>query len=139
MARFIDKHKGLSRRTFLRGMTVAQAPVFLGLPPLVSMFNSSGTAYAAESGVSAPVQKRFVFWFNGNGIPERYWIPTETGANYDMTPCLSPLARIRNDVLVLSGLDNAGDRSGHSTSTSALISCTKYTGRGPSGHLSIRC
>jgi hypothetical protein len=96
------------------------------------MFDASGTAYAAESAVKAPVQKRFVFWFNGNGIPERYWIPSQTGAAYDMTPCLSPLARMRNDVLVLSGLDNAGDRSGHPTSMSALMSCTKYTGRGPS-------
>jgi hypothetical protein len=50
-----------------------------------------------------------------------------------MTPCLAPLARVRNDVLVLSGLDNAADRSGHPTSMSALISCTAYTGRGPSG------
>jgi hypothetical protein len=75
------------------------------------MFNLNGTAYAADTKVNGAVQKRFVFWFNGNGIPERYWIPSATGADYDMTPCLSPLARVRNDVLVLSGLDNAGDRA----------------------------
>ena len=23
-------------------------------------------------------EKRFLLWFNGNGIPERYWIPTAT-------------------------------------------------------------
>ena len=50
---------------------------------------------------------RFVLWFNGNGIPERYWIPDRAGADYDITPCLSPLARLRDDVHVLSGLDNA--------------------------------
>jgi hypothetical protein len=133
MAHVISKRTRLSRRTFLRGITAAQAPVLVGLPPLVSMFNGNGTAYAAETKAAAPVQKRFVFWFNGNGIPERYWIPSATGANYDMTPCLSPLARVRNDVLVLSGLDNSADRSGHPTSMSALISCTPYTGRGPSG------
>ena len=131
MAHVISNRIRLSRRTFLRGMTAAQAPVLIGLPPLVSMFNFNGTAYAADT--KAPVPKRFVFWFNGNGIPERYWIPSATGANYDMTPCLSPLARVRNDVLVLSGLDNSADRSGHPTSMSALISCTPYTGRGPSG------
>ena len=48
-----------------------------------------------------------MLWFNGNGIPERYWIPAETGAIIDMTPCLSPLAPFRNDIHVLSGLDNA--------------------------------
>jgi hypothetical protein len=133
MAHVINKRFRLSRRTFLRGMTAAQAPVLVGLPPLVSMFNLNGTAYAADTKPNGALQKRFVFWFNGNGIPERYWIPTATGAEYDMTPCLSPLARVRNDVLVLSGLDNAADRSGHPTSMSALISCTPYTGRGPGG------
>src|SRR4026209_2216463 len=114
MAHVINKRTRLSRRTFLRGMTVAQSGLG-GLPPLVSMFNLNGTAYAADTKMSGAVQKRFVFWFNGNGIPERYWIPSATGADYDMTPCLAPLARVRNDVLVLSGLDNAGDRSGHPT------------------------
>ena len=59
----------------------------VGLPPLAAMFNSTGTAYAAERTVAgkvaeAPIENRFVLWFNGNGIPERYWIPAETGANY---------------------------------------------------------
>src|SRR5688572_4214345 len=100
MANLITKRIRISRRLFLKGVTATQAPVAVGLPPLVSMFNSAGTAYAAE----APVDKRFVLWFNGNGIPERYWIPDNTGAEYDMTPCLAPLARLRNDVHVISGL-----------------------------------
>ena len=79
MAHVISKRNRLSRRTFLRGMTAAQAPVLVGLPPLVSMFNFNGTAYAADTKVNAPLQKRFVFWFNGNGIPERYWIPIGDG------------------------------------------------------------
>jgi hypothetical protein len=133
MAHVISKRNRLSRRTFLRGIGAAQAPILVGLPPLASMFNFNGTAYAADTKAEAPPPKRFVFWFNGNGIPERYWIPSATGTSYDMTPCLSPLARVRNDVLVLSGLDNAADRSGHPTSMSALISCTRYNGRGPSG------
>jgi len=103
------------------------------------MFNSSGTAYAAETaaGGTAPIEKRFVFWFNGNGIPERYWIPSRTGANYDITPCLTPLARLHDEVLVLSGLDNAAaggsSGDGHSGSMSGLMTCTRYTGRGPGG------
>jgi hypothetical protein len=128
--------KRLSRRTFLRGLTVAQAPVLLGLPPLASMFNSDGTAYAGERSAAdtdAPIKKRFVLWFNGNGIPERYWIPSRTGTDYDVTPCLSPLARIRDDVLVISGLDNEGGGSSHPSSMSALMSCTPYTGRGLGG------
>src|SRR5688500_4154208 len=109
MPNVITRRPRLSRRLFLRGMTVAQAPVFVGLPPLVSMFNSNGTAYAAETNPAkqaTPVEKRFVLWFNGNGIPERYWIPDNFGADYDMTPCLAPLARLRNDVAIVSGLED---------------------------------
>src|SRR5580693_8399739 len=108
MPNVITKRVRVSRRRFLTGLT-AQTSVVLGLPPLVSMFNAAGTAYAAETRPdkkALPVEKRFVFWFNGNGIPERYWIPSRAGANYDMTPCLTPLARLHDEVLVLSGLDN---------------------------------
>ena len=63
------------------------------------------------------IESRFVLWFNGNGIPERYWIPAEDGPDYDITPCLAPLAPFRDDVHVLSGLDNAprppGPGNGH--------------------------
>ena len=138
MAHVISKRNRLSRRTFLRGMTASQAPVLIGLPPLVSMFNFNGTAYAAETKAGSPVQKRFVFWFNGNGIPERYWIPTETGPGFTLTPCLSPLAPFRNDIHVITGLDNPSARkpgpgNDHHRSMSALVSGTSFTGRGAGG------
>jgi len=99
------------------------------------MFNSTGTAYAADL-APKPIETRFVLWFNGNGIPERYWIPTEEGTDYDITPCLAPLAPWRKDVHVLSGLDNAaanGKGNGHTNSMSSLMTGTYFTGRGPSG------
>src|SRR5258708_21120771 len=141
MSQVITKRTRLSRRIFLKGLTAAQIPVIVGVPPLISMFNSTGTAYAADAaprtGEDSSIGKRFVIWFNGNGIPERYWIPSKTGADYDITPCLTPIGRLKDDVLVLSGLDNSavggmgGD--GHASSMSALMPCTRYTGRGPAG------
>ena len=119
----------LSRRTMLGA---------IGLPPLVSMFNSHGTAYAAPGPGAVEhkaIESRFVLWFNGNGIPERFWIPAEEGAHYGMTPCLSPLAPFRNDVHILSGVDNAaakGMGNGHTNSMSGLMTGTPFTGRGPS-------
>ena len=93
MSQIITKRPRLSRRRFLRGATVAGAAVRIGLPPLASMFNSTGTAYAAgTTGVAAPIESRFVFWFNGNGIPERYWMPDGTGTEFALSPCLAPLA-----------------------------------------------
>src|SRR6187431_1336332 len=134
MPQLITKRVRLSRRLFLRGLTAAQAPAIVGLPPLVSMFNSTGTAYAAETVKGKPAaapDKRYVLWFNGNGIPERYWIPSREGVDYDMTPCLSPIARLRDDVLVLSGLDNTHGGNGHPQSLCALMTCTPLTSNGP--------
>src|SRR3982750_95286 len=116
MSRVITKRNRLSRRIFLKGLTAAHTPIIVGVPPLVAMFNSQGTAYAAEARTEPPpapaIDKRYVLWFNGNGIPERYWIPSSTGTDYDITPCLSPIARLREDVLVLSGLDNTHGGNG---------------------------
>ena len=135
MSHVITKRMTVSRRRLLKGLTASGTSIWMGLPPLVSMFNSTGTAYAAEPG--KPIENRFVLWFNGNGIPERYWIPDRTGPDYDVTGCLTPIARLHDHVHVLSGMDNsavgnaAGD--GHSTSMSALMTCTHYTGRSPGG------
>jgi hypothetical protein len=71
------------------------------------MVNSHGTAYATDR---TPIQPRFLLWFNGNGIPERYWVPAETGVEYDLTPCLAPLAPFKKDIHVISGLDNPAAR-----------------------------
>ncbi len=139
MSQVITKRTRISRRSLLKGLTAAGSPIVIGLPPLTAMFNSLGTAYAADPAnvqVQKPVESRFVLWFNGNGIPERYWIPSEEGANYRMTPCLSPLAPFREDFHVLSGVDNAaahGQGNGHTNSMSGLMTGTPFTGRGPSG------
>jgi len=133
MSLVITNRVRTSRRALLKGITAAGARIAIGLPPLASMFNAAGTAYAAEQ---KPIESRFVLWFNGNGIPERYWIPAEEGADYELTPCLAPLAAWRKDVHVLSGVDNAaatGKGNGHTNSMSGLMTGTDFTGRGASG------
>ena len=79
-----------------------------------------------------------MLWFNGNGIIEKYWIPREDGADYEMTPCLQPLARFRNDIHVISGVDNPAARlpgpgNGHHNSMSGLVSGEMFSGRGAGG------
>lgn len=131
----------LPRRSFLRGMGLFGAAVRIPLPPLACMFTTNGASYAADPATGAAQQApptRFVYWFNGNGIPERYWIPLETGSDYTMTPCLSPLARFRDDIHVISGIDNPNGRTSgvgnaHQRSMSALVSGEKFTGRGAGG------
>ncbi len=132
----------LTRRRFLKSLGMTGAMLKIGLPPLEAMFNSNGTAYAAEAvahrQLETPIESRFLLWFNGNGIAERYWIPTETGPGYSLTPCLSPLAPFTNDFHVISGLDNAAARlpgpgNGHHNSMSALVSGMPFSGRGAGG------
>ena len=98
----------LSRRRLLKSVATA-----IALPPLEAMFNLNGTLYAADvkRGVAAAKpQTRFLLWFNGNGITERYWMPTTTGADYEITPCLAPLAPFRDDIHIITGLDNPAAR-----------------------------
>ena len=125
MANVITKRIRLSRRGFLGS---------IGLPPLAAMFNANGTAYANDTAV----ETRFVLWFNGNGIVEKYWVPAETGSGYTMTPCLAPLAPFRDDFHVITGLDNPAARlpgpgNDHHRSMSALMTGTQFTGRGAGG------
>ena len=77
----------LTRRRFLRNMSMTGAAIRVGLPPLAAMFNMNGTAYAATAKTAAAIPSRFLFWFNGNGIPERYWIPRDRhGLRADAVP-----------------------------------------------------
>jgi hypothetical protein len=95
------------------------------------MFNNNGTAYAAGP-VAGSIPSRFVLWFNGNGIVENYWVPRVTGADYELTPCLSPLAPFKKDVHVITGLDNPNGK-GHHGAMSSLMSGEAFTGRGAGG------
>lgn len=126
------KDRSLPRRLFLRSLS----GVTIGLPPLAAMFNANGTAFAATP--KAEIPTRFVYWFNGNGVVEKYWIPSETGSDFTMTPCLAPLAPFRNDIHVVTGLDNPAARmpgpgNDHHRSMAALVSGTQFTGRGAGG------
>jgi hypothetical protein len=108
----------LHRRTFLRGAGVA-----LALPWLEAMIPRSAGA-AVVSG-KAPV--RMAFLFTPNGVIPSAWEPKEFGANYALSPTLEPLAAVKSDVLVLSGLsqqsaDALGDGAGdHARSASAFL------------------
>ncbi len=118
--------KPLSRRTLLKGLGFGGI-VQIGLPPLDAMFVPKQT-----------VEPRFVFWFNGNGISEKYWIPQATGRDFEFTPCLNPLAPFRNDIHIVTGLDSPAARlpgpgNSHYPSMSALVSGKPYTGRGAGG------
>jgi hypothetical protein len=109
---FITK-RTLSRRTFLRGAgTVAALPLLDAMiPPL-----------AAQSGGPAP---RLSFVYVPNGVILEQWTPMTVGAGFDLPPILAPLANVRNQLNILSGLahreaDSKGDGTGDHPRASAV-------------------
>src|SRR5262249_56107609 len=98
------KFQPLSRRTFLRG-----AGVSLGLPLLEAMLPSRGLAAAPKAAVAA-VRAAYLDFPNGAWMDA--WVPKETGPDYELPFSLTPLAPVRDSVVVLSGLDKPFSRSG---------------------------
>ncbi|MEO8467236.1 MAG: DUF1552 domain-containing protein [Gammaproteobacteria bacterium] len=111
---FITK-RTLPRRTFLRaaGATIA-------LPLLDSML----PAFGADA---APWVPRLGFMYVGNGIVHRTYKPVTEGADFALSPVLLPLAPLRKQLTVVSGLDhkqaeNFGDGTGdHPRSSAAWL------------------
>ncbi len=89
----------LSRRTVLRGV-LGGALVGVALPALEIFLNDSGTAHASGEGFP----RRFGWWFFGNGSHANKWNPTDTGPDYQLSEELEPLAEVKGDVTVVSGL-----------------------------------
>ena len=85
----------LSRRTLLRGLGVSMA-----VPCLDSL--APGVAAASQAAGGTPRRMAYLFVPNGVHVPD--WVPTETGFGYQLPYILEPLAAVRDDLLVLSGL-----------------------------------
>lgn len=114
---------GISRRAVLRGLGTAMA-----LPLLDSLITR--TASAGVGGAAAP-PRRMAFLYVPNGAYMPYWMPKTEGPDYEMTPCLAPMAEHRKDMLVFGGLtcDKAranGDGGGdHARASSAFLTGTQ--------------
>jgi hypothetical protein len=89
----------LNRRTVLKGL-LGGAVVSIALPPLEAMMNRHGTAYAG----AATFPKRFGVWFWGNGVLPAQWLPAGEGPGWEPSPTLAPLAPVRANLAVVSGL-----------------------------------
>ena len=80
----------LSRRRFLRG-TLKGGAVSVGLPLLNVFLNDNGTAYAD----GMPIPLRFGTWSWGLGMSESIFVPTKTGANFDLPEEIAALAPVQ--------------------------------------------
>jgi hypothetical protein len=123
----IMTRKHLPRRTFVKGMGVA-----IGLPFLDAM-----TPAFARAGRAAAAPVRLAFVYVPNGIVMKDWRPKVVGKGFEFTRILKPLESLREDLFVLSGLDerngNAlGDGAGdHARAGAAFLTgvhCKKTEG-----------
>lgn len=106
----------LTRRTVLRGLGVS-----LALPWL------EATGTIAKAAVAVPSPTRMAFIFVPNGVNLDHWTPKTEGYGFNLPSSLEPLAQVKDDLLVLSGLthdkgrangDGAGD---HARSASVFL------------------
>ena len=98
----------LQRRTFLKGLGLS-----IGLPLLDAMTPSLVSAAAP-----LPTRMAFIFFPNGCIMPE--WRPEGEGTGFKLGPTMEPLADVKSDINVISGLaqdngfahgDGAGDHA----------------------------
>lgn len=112
-----------NRRSFLRGVGTA-----LALPLLPSTLPRK--LWAATESPAAPV--RLAYLFIPNGVNMATWTPEGEGAGFKWSPTLEPLARLREKVQILSGLDNyAGWANGDGPGDHARNASTFLTGMQP--------
>lgn len=88
-----------SRRRFLRGI-LGGAAVGVGLPWLEFMAHPA----KANAASTDAFPRRFVLFFWGNGVLPDRWVPSTTGVNYTLSEQLQPLAPIRDQITVVSGM-----------------------------------
>ncbi|MFY0527786.1 DUF1552 domain-containing protein [Archangium gephyra] len=113
------KNPKLSRRTVLRGLGALMAlPVLEQMEPPV--------ARAAEPGATP---RRLAVFYVPCGLYMPNFTPQGTGRSWTLSPTLQPLAPVKDDVLVLSGLSHEPGRPDefghHAAGTGAFLSCVK--------------
>jgi hypothetical protein len=88
----------VSRRTLLRGIACGVGAA-VGLPVLDAMLDGNGEALADGT----PMPKRFGAFYWGNGVVAQQWIPSETGAAWQLSKLLMPLSKVKDYLSIVTG------------------------------------
>lgn len=102
-------HAPVSRRAALRGLGLS-----LGLPWLASASSATArgeAAPAAGEAIAAGPPRRMAFIFVPNGVHMPDWTPQTTGYGFELPYVLEPLAPLRQNVTVLTGLTHDKGRA----------------------------
>ena len=111
----------LTRRSLLRGTGAA-----LALPWLEAMTHKQTRASEKDDRIASDAPIRMAALFVPNGVRQDQWTPKETGRDYELSPTLQPLGKLKDQLLVLTNLWNQGSNigDGHYVKTSGFLTCT---------------
>lgn len=114
----------ISRRNVLRGIGATIALPFMeSLVPKSLLANTPvGNNYQRP--------RRFAAVYMPNGVHPDRWTPTRLGKDFELSPLLQPLHRVKDKILILGGLHNrnsVGTVEGHFTKTANLLTCMPVT------------
>ncbi|HET9863949.1 MAG TPA: DUF1552 domain-containing protein [Steroidobacteraceae bacterium] len=98
-----ERFQSLSRRQVLRGLGAC-----ISLPTLLSASPAFAKAVAKDA---APARMAFVYVPNG-AIPAAWWPAGDGGAAFELSPTLAPLANVRSQIQVISGLADVSAEAG---------------------------
>ena len=84
-------------------------PAFESMSPLNVFAAASNTASAA--GQSAPVRMAFLYVPNGT-IPSAWWPAGNDGKDFELSPTLQPLEKVRHQLQIIAGLDDRNAEPG---------------------------
>ena len=107
--------RSFSRRRFLRG-----AGVMLGLP----LFECLTPVFGRAAQAKAP--RRLLIISNNLGFLPKPFFPETTGRDYALSPTLAPLAEVKSEFSLFSGMSHPDVNGGHSAEN-----CFLTAARGP--------
>ena len=110
--------KAIQRRTFLQGLGASVA-----LPMLDAMI----PALAKPGDAATKIPLRVGYIYTPNGIIRDVFRPKEAGANFELTEVMKHWQSSRDQIIVLSNLDNGEDESvsGHVGGSSMFLTGIK--------------
>jgi Protein of unknown function (DUF1552) len=109
--------KQLGRRGVLRGLLALGGAVTVPLPMLDILLNHNGNAFA--DGAALP--RCYATWFFGNGILPGLWVPTSTGTDWALSSQLQPLAAVKDQLTVVTGLTHSFPDPPHPNGSAASM------------------
>ena len=141
MPAVLIKKRALSRRFFLRGsrrLPARRCASACRLWPRCSTRRGLPTPRHRQRSEASHSRRDLSSGSTETEFPRSTGFRCETGPDFTMTPCLSPLAPFRKDIHVITGFDNPAARlpgpgNDHHRSMSALVSGTQFTGHGAGG------